>query len=145
MKKEIFIAVFLGGSLGVLMAFLVLFKTIDIKLDKNKKTVPKVPTSIVKNIEIKKQEIIPLEILEPNNGLIVNESFIVIKGKATKDSLIIIQSPIKDSVFKNEKEEFSFNQPLALGENLINIVVYPKGESTSQEKVLKIYYLKENL
>ncbi len=145
MKKETLIAVFLGGFFGVLMAFFVLFKATDIKLDKNKKVVPKVPTLTIKNVEIKKQEIIPFEILEPNDGFIIDKNSILIKGKATKNSLIIVQSPIKDFIIKNEKEEFSFNMPLALGENVVNIVVYPGGEVTTQEKVLKIYYLNEKL
>ncbi len=145
MKKETLIAVFLGAILGVLMAIFVLFKATDIKLDKNKKVVPKISTQVIKNVEIKKQEIVPFKIFEPKDGFLVEKNSILVKGKAIKNSLIIVQSPIKDLIIKNEKEEFSFDMPLALGENVINIVVYPGGEVTSQEKILKIYYFNEKL
>ena len=145
MKKETLAAIIFGGSLGILMAFLVLFKSADFKLTKNKKIVPTIPSPLVKKVTTEKKEIIPFEIKEPNNELIIERSPVTIKGKATKNSLIVIQSPIKDLVIKNEKEDFSFDLPLSLGENVINMVVYPRGSTITQEKILRIYYLKENL
>ncbi len=60
--------------------------------------------------------------------------------------MIIIQSPIKDLVFKNDKEQFSTDFPLALGENVIRIGAYPQDKLLrSQEKELRIYYFSEQL
>jgi len=69
---------------------------------------------------------------------------VVIKGKAAKDSLIVIQSPVQDIIIKNDKEEFSATMSLAIGENVIHISVYPKDQQgKGQEKELRVYYLDE--
>ncbi len=59
---------------------------------------------------------------------------------------MVIQSPIKNLVFKAEKDQFSVNFPLALGENIIRITIYPQDKKIpQQEKELRVYYLKEEL
>ncbi len=65
---------------------------------------------------------------------------------AGKEDLIIIQSPVKDTVVKNENEQFTVRFPLVLGENIIKVTAYGKDKQTRpQEKDLHIYYLDEQL
>lgn len=146
MKKEAIIAVILGIFFGGFLGFFLINKNKEINLEKNKTLAP---TSVINQITNKKNEtvnFVALEIKEPNDYFITDKDNIDIIGKATKESLIIIQSPIKDIVYKNTKEDFKINVPLALGENIIKIVDYPKDKSLdSQEKTLRIYYLKIEL
>lgn len=144
MKKEGILAVIFGIFFGGLLGLFLVFQTNQNQLLKNK-----VISSNQQNnqLVLQKNEIFqPLEINEPNNKTIVNTNNINISGKAQKDSLIVIQSPIKDEVFKNDKTEFKINFPLVRGENVIKIVVYPKNKQFNiQEKNIKIYYLEEEL
>lgn len=144
MKKETLIAIIMGLLLGAVGAFFLIFKAQEKKIE-NTKTISRgtntVPTIAVKEI---KSDIIPLEIKEPENNAIVDKNSIVIKGRAAKDSLIVIQTPIKEMVFKNDKEDFNATLPLTLGENTINITVYNKKiQAVPQEKEYKIYYLND--
>lgn len=145
MKKEALMAIFMGLVFGGFFGIFLINKNKDLNLSKNKILAP---TSILtqKNPQNNVVDFIPLEIKELNDYFITNEDNIDIVGKATKNSLIVIQSPIKDIVYKNEKEDFKINIPLALGENVIKIVDYPQDKTfDSQEKILRVYYLKIEL
>lgn len=145
MKKETFIAVFLGIFFGGFLGFFLINKNKEININKNKALAP---TSIINQKTTKSDLVnyIPLDIKEPSDYFITDKDNIDIIGKATKDSLIVIQSPVKDIVYKNTKENFKINIPLALGENVVKIVDYPKDKTLdSQEKTLRIYYLKIEL
>lgn len=142
MKKETIVAIFLGIGLGIIVALVIIVQSKRQEITKAKtlneagKITPKVT---VQNLQFQS-----LEVTAPEDKIIVGSSSVVIKGKAIKDALIVIQSPVKDLVFKNIKEEFSQEFPLALGENVIRIAVYPKDPSIrSQEKELRVYYLDE--
>lgn len=144
MKKETTIAVILGVAFGTLLGLYLITKNKEMQLSKNKVIAPtgienKAPSPGQINFQL-------LEISAPQDGEILETNSVTIKGKITKNSLIVIQSPIKESVFNNNKEDFSINFPLALGENVIKIVAYPKDRQLSvQEKSLRVYYLKETL
>ena len=144
MKKETVIAIFFGVVFGALVAFILLAKNKEFQLAKTKTIAPTEKAS-----KLSKKVIVSLkslEVSEPADGSIFNTKSINIKGKVDKDALIIIQSPVKDIVFKNEKEEFSVSFPLALGENIIKITAHLKsGNLRPQEKELHIYYLNEEL
>jgi len=144
MKKETLIAIFLGIFFGAVLGFFLILKNKEIQINKNKAIAPTgVETKSLKQTEINFQA---LEVSEPNDSSITDKNSVFLKGKVTKNSLILIQSPIKDIVFRNEKEEFQIEFPLALGENVIKIVAYPKDKQLNiQEKELKVYYLKEEL
>lgn len=143
MKKETYIAVFLGVGLGIFAAIVMVLKTRESKVEK---PLP-VPTNAAKETPIapiNTADFQTFEISEPQNNSIVNKNSISIKGKAPKDSLILIQSPIKEVSLKNENDNFSVDMPLVFGENVIRIAVYAKNsQSNSREKELKIYYLDE--
>lgn len=144
MKKETFIAIFFGVIFGAMVALFLLAKNKEFQLSKTKTLAPTEQVSKVsKNVAVERKL---LEIMEPQDGSIFVDKTITIKGKADKDALIIIQSPIKDSVFKNEKEQFTVTFPIALGENVIRITAYSKDTQTKpQEKELRIYSLDEQL
>lgn len=142
MKKETAIAILLGVGLGLIVAIGVTLKT-------HKKETQKVtPISnslhITPSITAKSMQSSTLEISEPESGSIAPSKSVTIKGKAPKDSLIIIQSPLQVLTFTNDTEDFSKNFSLALGENVIVVTAYPKGQSgTGIERDLKVYYLDE--
>lgn len=144
MKKETVIAIFFGVVFGALVALILLAKNKELQLTKTKTIAPtekieKLSKKAVVNLK-------SLEILEPQDGSIFKAKTVTVKGKADKDALIIIQSPIKDVVLKNEKKEFSVTFPLALGENVIKITAYSKDtQAKPQKKELYIYNLDEQL
>ncbi len=144
MKKEGLLAVIFGLIFGALIGLFLVFQTNSDQSLKTK-TIPTIEEK--KQISKKEPEVLQtLEIIEPNNNATYDVNSVTIKGKAPKNSLIVVQSPIKDHVFVNQTIDFKLDFPLARGENVIKIVVYPKDKKlTSQEKILKIYYLQEEL
>jgi hypothetical protein len=143
MKKETIIAVFLGITFGVVLSLFMVSRT------KRKST----SIANKKNINEANQIVTPIsqsgnvfsfEVSTPSNNIIVNKKIITISGKSSISSLIMIQSPIKDLIVNSEKSVFSTDFPLALGENVIHIVAYPKDtQYKSQEKELRVYYIDE--
>ena len=142
MKKETAIAILLGVGLGLIVAIGVTLKT---RSKETKKVTPISNTlNITPSITAKSMSSATLEITEPENSSISTLATAVIKGKAPKDSLIIIQSAAQTLTFNNDKEEFSRNLPLALGENVIVVTAYPKDQlGVGIERSLKVYYLDE--
>jgi hypothetical protein len=142
MKKETIIAIVFGIFFGAVIASLIHIKNKQSQLSNNKTIIPSTTVSKTdKNIQSVAQGI---KITQPENYSIVDTESVVIKGSAEKDSLIVAQSPTKDLVIKNSKDNFSINFPLSLGENIIIITVYPKDPQIRvQENELRIYYLKE--
>lgn len=144
MKKETIIAIFLGLLFGGIMAIFISLKSKDIELSTNKVIAPakeKILSPNSAGIEMQ-----PLELSEPADRAIFEKNIIRFKGIAAKDSLIIIQSPIKDLIFKNTQGKFDLEFPLALGENSIKMVVYPKEKKfRPQEKLIKVYFIDSEL
>lgn len=144
MKKEPFLAIFLGVLFGGILGFILIYKDKEFQINKNKAIAP--TEKVIKNSKKTEVNFQALEISEPNDFSITDKNSILLKGKVTKNSLIVIQSPIKDIVYRNEKEDFQIDFPLTLGENVIKIVVYPKDKQLNiQEKNLRVYYLKEEI
>ena len=144
MKKETITAIFLGLLFGGVMAVFISLKSKDIELAKNKVIAPpkeKSSANLAGSLEMQ-----PLEISEPANNAIFEKDIIRFKGTAAKDSLIVIQSPIKDLAVKNTQGKFDLEFPLALGENSIKIVIYPQEKQfRPQEKYMKVYYIDSEL
>lgn len=144
MKKETIFAIILGVFLGGVLSIVIISKNKQIQLERNKTIAPTEKAMIPKvsppiNFH-------SLEILKPEDRIIVDKNEISIVGKTTKESLVVIQSPIKDIVLKTDQDQFSVNFPLVLGENVIKIVSYPKDKKLrQQEKELRVYYLKEQI
>lgn len=144
MKKETIIAIFFGLLFGGVVAIIISLKSKDIELSKNKVIVQ--PTEKVVSPNSSATEMQPLELSEPGDNAIFDKNIIRIKGTASKDSLLVIQSPIKDLVYKNTEGKFDLEFPLAMGENSIKIVVYPKEKQfRPQEKFIKVYFIDSEL
>ncbi len=144
MKKESVIAIFFGIIFGALVAIFLLAKNKEFQLTKTKTIAPTEKLGkIAKNVIVDQKT---LEILEPKDGLISDSKTVTIKGKADKGALIVIQSPIKETILKNEKDQFSVLFPLVLGENVIKVSAHLKDtQARPQERELRIYYLDEQL
>lgn len=140
MKKESIVAIVLGISLGVIVAFLVIFYSKEKQLSQSK---PLKNQKEILSPKVKIENNSPfIEVIVPDNQIIVDNQPIVIKGKANKNSLIIIQSAVKEIVFKNNNQEFEQSFPLAPGENVIEITNYPEDKNIpAVHKQLKVYYL----
>lgn len=140
MRKELIVAVVFGVLLGLLVAtgMVIWLRSVD-----PQKAAQIAGTEISPKAK-NRGSIQPLEISQPADGTIVKDKEVTIKGKASKDGLIVVQSPIKDVIYENKKESFSIDFPLALGENIIAIAVYPKNSRLApQQKIIKVYYLDE--
>lgn len=144
MKKETVVAIVLGLLFGGVVAVFITLKSKDIELAKNKVIAPpKEKASSPNSSGIKEQS---LELSEPADRAIFENNTVHLKGMATKDSLIVVQSPIKDLIVTNKQEKFDLEFPLALGENSIKIVVYPKEKQfRPQEKFIKVYFIDSQL
>ena len=138
------VAIFLGLLFGGVVAVFISFKSKDIELAKNKVIAP--PPDKVSSPNSSEIELRSLELTEPADRAIVENNTVRLKGTALKDSLIVIQSPIKNLIVSNKQEKFDLEFPLALGENSIKIVVYPKEKQfRPQEKFMKIYFIDSEL
>ncbi len=140
MKKEIIIAIVFGVLLGLVVAVLMVLRV------RQSGEQNKIPTEnqVTPKVMTKNSQLQPLEITSPAANSITDKDTITIKGKALKDSLIVVESPIKDLAVKNSKEDFSISFPLSLGENIISITSYPKDAKLNlQSNTLRVYYLTE--
>lgn len=144
MKKETIIAIILGVMMGAIVAVVMVLQT---KKDEKPKVIPIAPNAKVTPINAKTTTTINsiFEVVEPTNEKLTEEKTITIKGKAEKESLIVVQSAAGFDSIKNDKEDFSIEDfPLTQGENTINISVYTKeSNATPQERILKVYSIQE--
>jgi hypothetical protein len=142
MKKETVIAITLGILLGVIVAVVLVLKTRQAQIQNSNPittTLGVSPTPIISSYTVD-----VLEITSPEDGTIVNKNSVTITGKVAKDSVVIIESPVKQVVIKNSPETLNVDFPLAFGENVIKITAYPKDSHVSaKEKDLQVYYLDE--
>lgn len=142
MKKETIMAVMLGAFLGIFVAGFMLLKT---RKTEQPKVVP-----IAASAQITPQQSrtptqdFNFEVSEPQDNLISDIEDITIKGKTTKGTLLVIQSPISLKTVKTDKDDFSVEFPLALGENVISVSAYPPDSNGSlKERQLTVFYLTE--
>ncbi len=140
MRREIIIAIVFGVLLGLVVAVLMVLRVRQSggqnKISTENQITPKVMT--------KNSQLQPLEIISPSSDTITDKDTITIKGKALKDSLIVVESPINDLAVKNSNEDFAISFPLSLGENVISITAYPKNAKLNlQTNTLRVYYLTE--
>jgi hypothetical protein len=138
MKKETSIAIGMGIVFGLVFSFLVIANT-----QKNQSVSQKTATQKTRPVTTEQQTVAePIIITEPNDGAIIPDASVTIKGKTDKNSFIVVQTQVKDMSFTTKSEEFEYNVPLTLGENVIHLSAYPKGSNGRiQEKELHVYYL----
>lgn len=138
MKKETSIAILLGIVFGLVFSFLVIANT-----QKNQSVSQKTVSQKTRPVTTEQQtSALPITITQPNDGDIINDNVATVKGKTDKNSFIIIQTQTEDLSFTTKSENFEYEVPLTLGENVIHISIYPKGQNGKiQEKELRVYYL----
>lgn len=143
MKKETLIAIILGVAAGLGVAVVMIEKAREHQMTTNQTI--STSAQLTPKVSINNSQLQALEVSQPDNGSISSSKTIEIKGKASLNALVIVQSPLKTIVQKLEKDTFDIKDfPLALGENTIRVSSYPKGSQASpQEKELKIYFLDE--
>ncbi|MCA9371401.1 hypothetical protein KC726_00730 [Candidatus Woesebacteria bacterium] len=140
MKKETILAIVFGATCGILVAVVMLISSGG--LGRDTKIVPVAQEANNKNVTSSTagNKIANLTISQPESGIVVDANEITISGDVAKNSLIVMQSPAHQIAFKNDKETFSYNFPLAKGENMIQISAYTDN-STPQQITLYVYYV----
>ncbi len=141
MRKEALIAIILGVVLGIGGAAFLIIKT-TFQRNQNLK-LPQAQDS-GRNVVGAQKDIVTLEVTTPQDGAIVTAPTIIVKGKAQKNTLIIIQTQIKETIAANQNGVFTATVPLALGENTLMVTAYPKDAKIPPQYIpLKVYYLDE--
>lgn len=141
MKKETLFAIFLGIAFGVVVSVVMISRTKSSQFGKTKPLTneKKAPQTVAADVETQS-----FTISEPQDKQIVSSNSITVKGVASKGDLLIIQSPIKDTAYKLDNDNFEIKIPLALGENVVDFTIYPSNvKGRTQEKELRVYYLDE--
>lgn len=139
MKKETIVAVILGIAFGAIVATSLVVFTKNRSLQQKKVLIP----TPIKTIVVQKEEATGFKIIEPENQAQVATDSVNIKGETAVNSVIIIQSPLDEKVFKTKEKLFDIKFPLALGENIINITSYFQNIPTT--KTINIYQIKEQI
>lgn len=143
MKKETLIAITFGVVLGIIGAVIMVARAKQMETARAKQISGNLK-NITPTVSLGGLKVQTLEVIEPKDSSLFTGNSIRIKGRANADSLVVIHSPIKDLIFKSDKKDFSATFPLALGENVISVSVYPKDKQIPpQERILKVYYLDE--
>ena len=139
MKKETSIAVGMGIVFGLVFSFLVIVNT-----QKNQSVSQKTPTQKTRPATTTDQQIMeqPVTITEPNDGAIIANPTVTLKGKTDKGSFVVVQTQTNEITFTTKSDQFEQDIPLVLGENIVHVNVYPKDlNGRIQEKELRVYYL----
>lgn len=137
MKRETIIAIVLGIVMGALIAIILILNVRE-KAIKEKKIITTEPTpTFIKE----KEEVQALEVTSPKTGSFTDTSTVTIKGKAKKNSLIVLNSPTSEKSIRAENSEFSVVFPLSLGQNIIKITAYENGQV--EEKTLQVLMIEK--
>ncbi len=147
MAKESIIAIVLGLVLGVFVALAAVLYTVNVQKKhntqmKDKKTQSTASSSLVPETLPPTVTVLrSLEIADPQSGSTTSGKSTTIKGTAGAKTFIVIQSPVKTQVLNTDKENFSVDFPLALGENVITVSAYHEEAVLPVQKKLYIYRL----
>ena len=147
MAKESIIAIVLGLVLGIVVAIAAVVYTVNIQKNQNtqiqKKTNESTSSSTLISVTIPPTVTVlqSLEITSPQSGSTTVDKVTTIKGSAGAKTLLVVQSPIKTQVVSTEKNTYSIEFPLALGENVITVSAYHDGAVLPVQKKLYIYRL----
>lgn len=137
MRKEIFIAVFIGIILGSIVTYGIYTanKAIINKATGKSREGTQIPTPTPTPTTN-----IILEITDPQPDIVTNESKIVIKGRSIENAIITITTDIEDFLVEADTQGL-FSQEIALikGANTINITA-SDGNKLSQTEVINLVY-----
>jgi len=140
MRKEIFIAIFLGSAIGGIVTYGI-YRANQALINKatgNNPQVLELPSATpVANTNI------GLSILNPENNIVIQENLLTIQGKSTENAVIAISSENQDFfVLSDENGLFSQEIDLIKGANTIKVTA-SDGNVLSEEKVINIVYTTE--
>lgn len=138
MNRETIIAIILGFTGGILVAFLLI--TVPGKFNFNKKIVPQVTPQ---KQPPKEEEMLKIE--SPENETFVEGKTIAITGTVVSQASVIINSPAEDQVIQTDKEgKFTTTIGIIEGENSLNVSAY-LNEGQVVTKNLTIFASEETL
>jgi hypothetical protein len=141
MKKEVGVAIFFGILLGLGVAFFMVSRIRNIETPQVSPGAMLSPTPVAKTTATMEAS---FDVASPQDQLITDKSSTTIAATVPKDSLVVVQSPLKQIVEKSKTEQYKATFPLALGQNTIQISIYPSDQTLRpQQKTLTVYYLDE--
>lgn len=126
MNRETIIAILLGFTGGILVAFLLV--TVPKKLPQLKKE-DNSPTPTQNQPENSQLTDNKLEITTPENGIVVEGEEIEISGTSKANTHIVVSGPSEDIVVtSDENGKFSAKLSIYEGENLFTVTSYPEND-----------------
>ncbi len=134
MRKEVIVAVLLGLSLGLVIAFGVYTANQAIKEKKVKQTVEVVQTSPSPSPQIS------LILESPENNLVVSKNKVKINGRSAKDAVIAIFSNETELFTQADNEGFfSATFPLVAGSNKIKVKSIDDQNKQEEKEIMIVY------
>ena len=142
MKQETIVAIVLGAVLGIGVGLVILSGTSK----GDKKPIQQAKVNLKENTNSRTPDkTVQFEVSTPIPESTVSKNTVTITGKAVKDALLVIQSPAGNKISTLDKDTFSVDFPVSVGENMINIAIYSKGTGNDyQEKVVRVFYIPES-
>lgn len=142
MKQETIVAIILGAVMGIGVGLVILNTTSK----GDKKPIQQAKVNLKETSQARAPEkTLQFEVSAPTADTTVSKNSVTITGKAAKDALLVIQSPAGNKIQTLDKDEFSVDFPVSIGENMINVAVYSKGTGNDyQEKQIRVFYIPES-
>lgn len=133
MRKEVLVAILLGGIFGLLIAFGI-WRINKIFLSSKSEPSPSTASS---------KAVVDLSIATPNDRAVLRESLVIVSGVTRASALVAISSETYDYILEADSSgEFSFDVELAGGLNEIKVFSF-SNEVGSKEKSILIVYSSE--
>lgn len=138
MRKEVLIAILLGGILGLAIAFGVW--RVNLALTSNTQTQRLTESESRTSSNEQEQNSKSLIITEPENNALVSLSPITVKGRAEKNSIIIITSPTDEvSAVADAQGNWTGNIKLEAGANAILVMAINENRDEEIEELTVTY------
>lgn len=127
MNRETLIAILLGFTGGILVAFLLV--TLPKRLPQLKKDSTS-PTPTQSQVSPDNQDDKKIEVTNPENGIVVEGEEIEITGITLSNTFVVVNGPNEDVVVTSDNEgKFSAKLGVLDGENLFTVTAYPENEN----------------
>lgn len=135
MRKEVLVAIIVGTTLGLLVAFGV--------WRANKAIAPQQQVVAEKEVKIEEPLQDSLAVTEPESGVVVSEDKITVKGSAQPGSTVVLLFNAGQIILQpDEQGDFEQEVELEGGANEIRIISYDQ-EGNKQEKTVVVVYSTE--
>ena len=144
LKKEMFLAIFLGLLLGSGAAFALVKLPKTFLASNQTGTLTPTPEEQNPSPTTFVEESFTLEILLPENQSFTEDEEITISGKTTGKALVAISTPVDEGIVTAE-DDGAFSERVKLEEGSNEILIVARIEGSSTEKRLIINYSPETL